>query len=565
MDSAVEHDELQGGLGETTMSSGAASQRQTQRTSRSFLSSVRRLLWNAGHRSSMALGPSTPSDHGRKRQRDGEQPQAEADNDLQVGNRGELPFSSIKKTPPHLVFSNAKTSRRSNHPRRGPSAVDLVSSDEEHARKEADGSASPPAKRARTAAGSVAAVPRVVDDFPCSTLCSPCAPSSLGEESSLLLSTLPPDVISFDVLSFLPTSGDRRALQLACKQFQSATDREYFLARLDIGGVGIEGKRGILLEGDTPQTAVRKLLPFSRSGNMQAVYMLAMLKAYCFDSPRHGIALLRMCADQGYVRAEYALGLILRDTNREESRHWLLQAAKGQHLPAYQEILPAQEVKARFGDLDAERLRGYLDFPCLNRLLGRHYVDSNPRSVQTSHCWNPLCGRWAYKATPSVDRYLRHREARARRQALESGSPSDAAIDDTFNTGALYSLLRGEGESTTLRAAATSRQERGLPLPAGSLCWPPLRGAAAAVGGSHPPLPWANHGTTDRVMAIPPPPPAAAGNSQGEDGDDADWILRVSRMKMCSSCRRAKYCSKLCQVYDWRSGRHKTECQYLAP
>jgi hypothetical protein len=37
----------------------------------------------------------------------------------------------------------------------------------------------------------------------------------------------------------------------------------------------------------------------------------------------------------------------------------------------------------------------------------------------------------------------------------------------------------------------------------------------------------------------------------------------VSRMKMCSSCRRAKYCSKLCQVYDWRSGQHKMECQYL--
>ena len=39
--------------------------------------------------------------------------------------------------------------------------------------------------------------------------------------------------------------------------------------------------------------------------------------------------------------------------------------------------------------------------------------------------------------------------------------------------------------------------------------------------------------------------------------------VRVSRMKMCSRCCRAKYCSKLCQVYDWRSGRHKLECQFL--
>jgi len=60
-------------------------------------------------------------------------------------------------------------------------------------------------------------------------------------------------------------------------------------------------------------------------------------------------------------------------------------------------------------------------------------------------------------------------------------------------------------------------------------------------------------------------------NSDGDDDDKEVMDLneegrrsfRVSRMKMCSSCRRAKYCSKLCQVYDWRSGRHKMECQYL--
>jgi hypothetical protein len=34
-------------------------------------------------------------------------------------------------------------------------------------------------------------------------------------------------------------------------------------------------------------------------------------------------------------------------------------------------------------------------------------------------------------------------------------------------------------------------------------------------------------------------------------------------MKMCSRCCRAKYCSKLCQVYDWRSSQHKMECQFL--
>mmetsp|Transcript_19854 Transcript_19854/g.29510 ORF Transcript_19854/g.29510 Transcript_19854/m.29510 type:complete len:374 (-) Transcript_19854:71-1192(-) len=37
-------------------------------------------------------------------------------------------------------------------------------------------------------------------------------------------------------------------------------------------------------------------------------------------------------------------------------------------------------------------------------------------------------------------------------------------------------------------------------------------------------------------------------------------VLRTSRMKMCSRCRKAKYCSKFCQVFDWRSGRHKRTC-----
>ena len=40
-------------------------------------------------------------------------------------------------------------------------------------------------------------------------------------------------------------------------------------------------------------------------------------------------------------------------------------------------------------------------------------------------------------------------------------------------------------------------------------------------------------------------------------------LTKMSRMKMCGRCRKAKYCSKLCQVSDWRSGRHKKECQFL--
>lgn len=162
-----------------------------------------------------------------------------------------------------------------------------------------------------------------------------------------------------------------------------------------------------------------------------------------------------MASAQGYVRASYALGLVLRDARPDEAVKYMAAAADAKYLPALQEVLPAREMKLHYGEPNAEELRRHLDQLCLNRLLSRHYIRATDlRTVNTSHCWNHLCGRWAFKAT-----------------AVTSSSAT----------------------------------------------------AAAAIA----------------------------------DGN------RVSRMKMCSRCCRAKYCSKLCQVYDWRSGRHKMECQFL--
>merc|ERR1712238_526100 len=76
-----------------------------------------------------------------------------------------------------------------------------------------------------------------------------------------------------------------------------------------------------------------------------------------------------------------------------------LAAVKG-YLPGLQELLPAREMKAKYGEPNADELRRHLDPICLNLLLGRHYVQSAElRELNTSHCWNPLCGRWAFKAS----------------------------------------------------------------------------------------------------------------------------------------------------------------------
>lgn len=190
--------------------------------------------------------------------------------------------------------------------------------------------------------------------------------------------------------------------------------------------------------------------------------------------------MLKMASTQGCLRASYALGLVLRDTAPDDAIAYMKLAAENKYLPALQELLSARDMKQQYGDLDAGELRRHMDRLCLNRLLARHYVlASNLRTVHTSHCWNHLCGRWAYKVT---------------NHSTSTAAPGSGGA------------MEGTSSNSAHRSVHAS-SPRG----------------AASTDASH----------------------------------------RVSRMKMCSRCCRAKYCSKLCQVYDWRSGRHKLECQFL--
>lgn len=248
-----------------------------------------------------------------------------------------------------------------------------------------------------------------------------------------------------------------------------------------------------------------------------------MLKSYCHQDIERGIFLLKLASKRGCARSSYTLGLILRDTDPGEASTQMNIAAQKGYMPALQELLSAREMKARFGEPDAAALRNHLDPYCLNRLLGRHYIhSSNLRDVNTSHCWNPLCGRWAYKATSTNS---------------EHGGTIRAARRPTFPL-ALHNHpphnhppQQGFGLVVPPRAESPNRAARRVR-------------ATAHRRGDQAPRP----GGTQHVN----------GRANGAHLD-----VRVSRMKMCSRCCRAKYCSKLCQVYDWRSGRHKMECQFL--
>jgi MYND finger len=219
---------------------------------------------------------------------------------------------------------------------------------------------------------------------------------------------------------------------------------------------------------------------------------LGIIKSYCDCDVENGISLLKVASQQGYVRASYALGLVLRDTAPEDAFHYMSLAADQEYLPALQELLPARDMKVKYGEPNASELRHYLDHLCLNRLLSRNYLlSSNFRCVNTSHCWNHLCGRWAYKASTAASNEM-------------DGNPIRSA----------------------LRYNRNSIDVAGITM--------------ATVGRSS-----STESSTDTTTG-----------SESQQN-------RVSRMKMCSRCCRAKYCSKLCQVYDWRSGRHKMECHFL--
>jgi len=321
------------------------------------------------------------------------------------------------------------------------------------------------------------------------------------QAQSLLFLQIPEDVIHH-ILSFLIDSKDRYSLQLSCRKFRKMSNNTDMMRVLDLGGDPETGCRSILNIMETPEQAIEGLFEFARAGNIRALYMTGMIVTYCYGD-KIGVSLLRHTASLGCLRSAYALGLILRDSSKSDSDAYLNSAIDSGFLPACQELFTSQQVKDRFGDLDALTLKRYFDPVGLNRLLGRCYLQCRGvRRVQSSHCWNPLCGRWAFKATPSFPHSHVHQLGN------KSLPPLAPHLDAS-----LSSLLPQSQRTCQHFVPAELTDSVGI------VC-------------------------SDKKLKLSHP-------------------FRVSRMKMCSSCRRAKYCSKLCQVYDWRSGRHKMECQYL--
>lgn len=274
--------------------------------------------------------------------------------------------------------------------------------------------------------------------------------------------------------------------------------------------------------------------------------------------------MLTMASTKGYLRSSYTLGIILRDALPEEASQYMNMAASKGYLPALQEVLPAREMKERFGEPNADELRRHLDPVGLNRLLLRDYVNSAElRGMNTSHCWNPLCGKWAYKASSTsttaganTNSSSNHLNLRMRRALAQQQVQPTYDVDENMLDTTLPSNNNDNGGTIFPHRGEDIRGAYGNFNGLNRLHRRPHHHAfnpIAAMGGDR-------FAKARRLGSLLSSRVIQSQSWYSKRGVEVD---RVARMKMCSRCCRAKYCSKLCQVYDWRSSQHKMECQFL--
>jgi hypothetical protein len=306
-----------------------------------------------------------------------------------------------------------------------------------------------------------------------------------------------------------------------------------------------------------PQRVLHRLQPFMESDNADALYMAGMIHVYgssstslrrlnktdnaeshedtveCWSESDHrhvGIHLLRQAASPArhapHLRAMHSLAIILRDANPLEANAYLARAHAAGFLPASMEVLTHSQLKRHAdGDLTSSHVQLCLQLDALplHRLLRTCFVDGSQHSDDrapdpTSHCWNRHCGRWAYRAGVHFTHHevsVRAQERMAERTAFTFTS-SPLTVTNMMNNAVSAAPPASKRRCVAFATSSTTS---------------------------------ASTTTTGKMTSLAP---------------DTTGAVQCARMKMCSTCRRAKYCSKLCQIYDWRSGRHKVECRYLA-
>ena len=110
----------------------------------------------------------------------------------------------------------------------------------------------------------------------------PSSCSSQGEERSLLLQMLPSEVLE-KCFEFISSSSSRFSVSLVCREFYRLNNSDRMLRILDIEGNKWEESKGFVMNSDTKDDALRRLVPLVKAGNLSAMYMLGNIRCYCYE------------------------------------------------------------------------------------------------------------------------------------------------------------------------------------------------------------------------------------------------------------------------------------------
>ncbi|CAO2181899.1 unnamed protein product [Urochloa humidicola] len=320
------------------------------------------------------------------------------------------------------------------------------------------------------------------------------------------LDVLPDDLV-LSILSKLAASAsapsDLLSVHLTCKRLNDLGGHDMVFAKASPASLAVKA-------ASWSEPAQRFLKRCADAGNLEACYILGMIRFYCLGSRSGGAALLARAAVGGHAAALYSLAVIQFNGSGGAKSDRDLRAGAALCARA-----------AALGHVDALRELGH----CLQDGYGVRR--------------DPAEGRRLLVAANARELTLALAAAAATRHPFAAALPVDTAAAG----GGGCPLLSDFGWSLPEAEPHAANQFM--------VDWWATRGAQAA--------------------AVKKPAAAAAAGTGDSDGDAGAELRLCSHVRCgrretrrhefrrCSVCGAANYCSRACQALDWKRA-HKAQC-----
>lgn len=211
------------------------------------------------------------------------------------------------------------------------------------------------------------------------------------KDASLRLLDLPMELLRTTV-SLLSTVSDRFSLQSTNKLFRSLSNSPEIVQAMPLL------EESFIQEDDTAEAVTKRLLPFAKHHNPDAVYLLGLLALFVEDDTGVGLALLQKGMDRGDLRCQHEIGNFLKLTCRNETdapsgRRLLEEASTAGHAPSKVStgIMARGERRAVYQQAREEMVA----VSCLRHLMAQK-DDPPHESWKGQICGGPTCFRRYY-------------------------------------------------------------------------------------------------------------------------------------------------------------------------